>query len=480
MQIYNSITRKKEELNTIEPETIKIYCCGITPYDSPHLGHALTAFRANLIRNYLSYKRYNVTYVENVTDIEDKIIRRAKERGEDPNELSSRYLAEYHTALGELGINPPDNNPKVSEYIEKIIEFIKVLVVKKSAYVTDQGSVYFDVTTDTEYGHLSNRKISDLVEGERVEIKKEKKHPLDFALWKKTVDGSQAFPSPWGDGRPGWHIECSVMSTDILGAKFDLHLGGLDLIFPHHENEVSQCRAYYNHPSVNYWLHLGLLQIEGTKMSKSLGNFVTIRQGLDTYGSTLLKMAFLRAHYRSPLNLCDELFDQQLNHLVELFWVVDKCREKIESVENYDYSPSSFKLSFEEAMDDDFNIPVAMATLQEGLKKLRVFVYDNKSAISNSEASSLLKDVIESCKVLMIDLNSSSYLEIANECLRYRANRLTLPVLELAELESLYEERQQARAKKDFAIADAIREKVSPYKISLLDANIQKWRFEAI
>src|SRR5215204_204145 len=293
IRLYNTLTRKKEEFQTLEPNVVKLYVCGVTVYNDAHVGHAMSAIVFDIIRRYLEYRGYSVRHVMNYTDVDDKIINRAKQLNEDPLKLSQRYIEDYANDLKNLNVLPATSNPQVSKTMPLIIEFIQGLIQKEAAYAAQNGDVYFSVTSDDDYGKLSGRKLDDMQAGSRVEVQDAKDHPMDFALWKAAKPGEISWDSPWGKGRPGWHIECSAMSARYLGETFDLHGGGLDLIFPHHENELAQSEGASGKPLARYWMHCGFLDLEGAKMSKSLGNVVRLRDALDRVDPEALRFFFM-------------------------------------------------------------------------------------------------------------------------------------------------------------------------------------------
>jgi cysteinyl-tRNA synthetase len=468
MLIYNSLTKKKEEFLTVEPKKATLYICGVTPYDEPHLGHAITALRGNIFRRYLQYAGYEVTYVQNITDIDDKIITRSRAEKVPFGTITERYIESYQRQLKRFGITPPDSEPRATEYIEKITQFVQQLIDKGRAYVAGDGDVYFDVAKDPDYGCLSRQEYTENVAGSRKGIRSDKRSPHDFALWKRFDEESESFPSPWGRGRPGWHIECSVMSTDILGSEIDIHLGGLDLIFPHHENELAQCRGQNKGRFVRYWAHLGLLNINGSKMSKSLGNFLTVDQALDRYGKTLLIYSSLTFHYRSPINLSDTLFDEHVNTVLEWYRLLEISSQTVDLVE----SQTALVAAFHRAMDDDFNTSQALVVLSQGFKELRKLVVG-----SSTEAGTLASELRKLGKVLMLFGEGETYNTILDEVLSFRCQQLGLTPIQRSELEEMYKARQAAREKKDFVAADAIRDRLAPYKIQILDKSEQRFRF---
>lgn len=373
LKIYNSLTRKKEQFVPLRKGKVSIYVCGPTVYDEPHIGHARSAYVFDVIRRYLETK-YKIKFVRNVTDVDDKIINKAKVefKGEDlkaaVKKVADKYFKSYSECMNKLGIKPPSKEPKATEYIKKMVKFIAKLIKTGIAYESG-GDVYFDITKAKQYGKLSHQSPEMMESGARVSPGENKKSPLDFALWKKAKDNEPSWPSPWGRGRPGWHIECSVMSSDILGDKFDIHGGGIDLIFPHHENEVAQSEGA-GKDFANYWIHNGLLTINGQKMAKSLGNYITVKEIEDRgYRFDVLKILFLQSHYSHPVDFTWARMDE-VNKAYERFYVLfhkidrefgsrDIARLPTGSRGNVDH----FKKEFEEAMDDNFNTPMALSVL---------------------------------------------------------------------------------------------------------------------
>lgn len=396
MKIYNSLTREKEIFKPIKKNQVGMYLCGPTVYDEPHIGHARSAYIFEVIRRYLEYKKYKVKFVRNVTDVDDKIINKAKEefKGEDINssvkKVAAKYLSAYYKAMDELGIAAKGSKikePKASEYIGKMKDFIKILIKKKVAYESG-GDVYFDITKAKNYGKLSKQSQEAMQAGARIAPTEHKRNPLDFALWKSAKEGEPSWPSPWGKGRPGWHIECSVMSTDILGGEFDIHGGGLDLIFPHHENEIAQAEGT-GKKFARTWMHHGLLTINGQKMAKSLGNFITVDDFLKRYTyPSILKIFFLSAHYRSPIDYNEERINEAKKNY-ERFQIFFRRLNKELSKEKSKRIKSNkdiikFKNSFEEAMDNDFNTPEALAVLFDSVNFCNKNL-DNHNILKNAQ-----------------------------------------------------------------------------------------------
>ncbi len=463
MKIYNSLTRKKEDLVPIEAKKIGIYVCGPTVYDEPHIGHARSAYIFDVIRRYLVYKGNDVKFVRNVTDVDDKIINRAKDLSKDgPNlieatkQISKKYLDSYHRDMELLGIGHPDREPKATEYIPKMIKFIEILIDKGSAYAVD-GGVYFDVKKARDYGKLSNQNIEKMEAGARVSLGEKKKDGLDFALWKSAKEGEPSWDSPWGKGRPGWHIECSVMSSDILGDEFDIHGGGIDLIFPHHENEVAQSEGA-GKKFAHYWIHNGLLTIDGEKMAKSLGNFISIQDFIKKYrDADYLKLLFLNTHYRHPVDYSEEKIGEmkiQKERFMILFDKIDRiakasgsglsaASETTGNIEAGDLS----RAKFDDAMDDDFNTPLALASLFDEVTYANKLM-QGKDDFTRFEAENLLaikKQIVELGRILALDIEKDLTKTDVNE----------------TEVLRLIGERNGARAKGDFKAADEIRKKLS-------------------
>ena len=308
LRVYNTLTRDKSEFETIEPGKVRMYVCGVTVYDSAHVGHAMSALVFDIVRRYLTYKGYDVHYVMNFTDVDDKIINRANQLGIDPHELAEKYIREYQQSLADLNILPATETPRATNEIDQIINMVAHLLENDSAYVAD-GDVYFRVESDKDYGKLSGRKLDEMNAGARIRVDDRKENPMDFAVWKSAKPGEPAWDSPWGKGRPGWHIECSAMNLEHLGPQIDIHGGGNDLIFPHHENEIAQTEAITGKPFARYWMHNGMLQLKGEKMSKSLGNLISINDFLSDHPGDVMRLIVLSSNYRSPLTFTDEVVE---------------------------------------------------------------------------------------------------------------------------------------------------------------------------
>ncbi len=364
MKIYNTLTRKKEEFLPLIPGKVSMYVCGMTVYDYCHIGHARVMVVFDTVARYLRHKGYDLTYVRNITDIDDKIINRANENGEEFTALTQRFIDAMHEDERALAVLPPDIEPKATQSIADIIGMIEILIAKGLAYVGTNGDVFYSVSKFKAYGKLSGKNLADLQAGERVDVDQAKQDPLDFVLWKMAKPGEPSWVSPWGQGRPGWHIECSAMSTCCLGNHFDIHGGGMDLQFPHHENEIAQSEGATGESFVNYWMHNGFVRVDNEKMSKSLGNFFTVREVLKKYQPEVIRFFILLSHYRSPLNYADEQLNDAKAGLTRLYTA-------LRDVENIDVQINDeYKARFEKAMDDDFNTPVAIAVLFEIAREL--------------------------------------------------------------------------------------------------------------
>lgn len=451
MKIYNSQSREKEEFIPIEPGKVKMYVCGPTVYNFFHIGNARPFLVFDAFRRYLEYRGYEVTYVQNFTDVDDKIIAKANEENVDSNVISEKYIQAYYEDADALGICRATHHPKVTENIDEIIAYIETLIEKSHAYAVD-GHVYFSVNSFEEYGKLSGQNLDELVSGARIEVCDAKKNPLDFVLWKPKKEGEPAWKSPWGEGRPGWHIECSVMSTGIMGETIDIHAGGQDLIFPHHENEVAQSEAYSGKKYVNYWMHNGYINIENKKMSKSLNNFFTTREILDQFDSEVVRFFMLSAHYRTPINFSRDLMDAAKNGLDRLYNAQNQMNHLLssardgESDEEVLQALKDYKHKFTAVMDDDFNTADGIATIFEMVRYLNTQLNEKSTKLTVQNA---LDVFVELTGVLGIVQKQTDSLA--------------------QEVEQLIEERQNARKNKDFAKSDAIRDILKEMGIVLED-----------
>jgi cysteinyl-tRNA synthetase len=383
LRIYNTLTDAKEEFVPIEQGRVKMYACGVTVYDDSHIGHARGAVVFDMVRRYLAYKGFKVTYIRNFTDVDDKIINRAREEGISCEEIAGRYIDEYQKDMNALGVARADLEPKATEHISQIVEMVKALVDKEFAYVAE-GDVLFAVERFDGYGKLSRRKLEDLLAGARVEVDEKKRNPLDFVLWKASKAGEPSWESPWGPGRPGWHIECSAMSQAHLGETFDIHGGGKDLIFPHHENEIAQSEAASGLPFVRFWMHNGFVNINQEKMSKSLGNFFTIKEVLSRFDPETVRLFLLSTHYRSPIDFSDQTLKDTERARRRVYNLLQQVNDRLEGVssmkESSDRSGAIFSHmdkmipDFESAMDDDFNSARALGHLFEAVRLLNSYI----------------------------------------------------------------------------------------------------------
>ncbi len=472
MRVHNTLTGKKEEFIPLEEGRVKIYACGVTVYDLCHIGHARSAIVFDVIRKYFIYKGFDVTYIRNFTDIDDKIIKRAQQEGIPWYEVARKYTEEYYKDMDALGVDRADIEPRATEHIKEIIEIVQGLVEKGYAYVVD-GDVYFEVAKFPEYGKLSKRSLEEMMAGARVEVDERKKNPLDFALWKASKEGEPAWDSPWGPGRPGWHIECSAMSMKHLGETFDIHGGGADLIFPHHENEIAQSEAYTGKPFVKYWLHNGFITIAKEKMSKSLGNFFTIRDILKKYDPEVLRTFLLSTHYRSPIEFSEEQLRETESSIdrfystlmrIEIFKSRASAKEKKSPIEEeFRKSLDRFKSRFEEAMDDDFNTAQALGHMFELIREINRYL-DSKP--SGKGAIALLDRAVELLReaggVLTIFQRTPQEWHLS--LLKTKGIGLTEE-----EIKEKIKTRQEARAAKDWQKADAIRDELRQKGIILED-----------
>lgn len=446
MHIYNTLTRKKEELVPIEPNHIRIYACGPTVYNYIHIGNARPICAFDVLRRYLKYRGYQVTYVQNFTDVDDKIIRRANEEGVPASELSERYIREYKTDAHGLNVMDADIHPKVTENMDLIIDMVKKLVESGHAYESN-GDVYFRTTSFADYGKLSGQPMEELQAGARIDVNDQKENPLDFAVWKAAKPGEPYWESPWGKGRPGWHIECSAMSTHYLGDTLDLHCGGQDLIFPHHENEIAQSEAATGKTFSHYWMHNGYINIDNKKMSKSLGNFFTVREVAEQYGYEVIRYMMIQAHYRSPINYCKELLDACKASLERLYTCRHTLDRAIAAASAGDCSEAAKELfaqreqQFITAMDDDLNTADGITALFELARELNRMSADATTPKGQLEAGAKLFDSLTD--VLGI--------------LYQRKQEDTIP----AEVQTLIEERAAARKAKNFAEADRLRDAIA-------------------
>jgi len=375
LRIYNTLTRKKEDLVTLEPDVVRLYVCGVTVYNDAHVGHAMSALVFDIVRRYLEYRGYKVRHVMNFTDVDDKIINRANALGEDPFALAQRYIDDYRQNLHDLNILPATSNPRATQTMKEIIGMVGQLVERGFAYAPGNGDVYFRVTREKDYGKLSGRRLEEMQAGARIEVGEQKEHPMDFALWKGAKPGEPAWDSPWGKGRPGWHIECSAMNLAELGEQIDIHGGGNDLIFPHHENEIAQTEALTGKPFARFWMHNGMLQLGGEKMSKSLGNIIAIKDFLAKRDADVMRMLVLSGTYRAPLIFNEETQDAAQKNVERLKSGLRPAAPSSNGLpagvaSELTAQAEAVRQSFIEAMDDDFNTAGALAALFELVKSI--------------------------------------------------------------------------------------------------------------
>ena len=432
LHIYNSLTRKKEVFTPMVPGQVSLYACGITVYDQCHLGHARSMVSFDVIVRYLRSLNYAVKYIRNITDIDDKIIVRANERGVSIDELTSQYIQTMHDDIKALHVLPPDGEPRATGHIPTIIALIERLIDKEVAYVTEAGDVCFEVTRFKDYGKLSNKDLDGLIAGARVDIAKDKRSPLDFVLWKSAKPGEPSWPSPWGDGRPGWHIECSAMAMHELGESFDIHGGGLDLQFPHHENEIAQSEAATGKHFAHYWMHVGLLQINNEKMAKSTGNFLTIAEVLQQCHPEIVRYFLISSHYRSPLNYSAEniqLAEKGISRLYQTIKEFDLVHAGIEAID------AVWLERFNAAMNDDFNTPVALSVL-----------FDLSHEINKTNAIGLAVTLKHLAGILGLLQDSPAAFF-----------KLGVDESQQQRIQTLIAERVQARTNKNWARSDEIR-----------------------
>jgi cysteinyl-tRNA synthetase len=464
IKVYNTLAREKEEFETIEPGKVRMYVCGLTVYDKAHVGHAMSAIVFDIIRRYLEYKGYEVRHVMNYTDVDDKIIQRANLLDVDPLELAEKYIDEYNRQLKELNILPATINPRATSEIPQIVSMINELGESDHAYETE-GNVYFRVNMFEQYGELSGRKLEDMQAGARIGIDERKEHPMDFALWKSSKPGEPAWDSPWGKGRPGWHIECSAMSMHHLGEQIDIHGGGNDLIFPHHENEIAQTESLTGKPFARFWIHNGMMQLSGEKMSKSLGNLVTIEEFLERHKPDILRMAVLNSSYRHPLTFSDDV-------LVQAERALERLRLALRPVDTSgkgsdEASERSLReqmqvtsLGFEESMDDDFNTAGSLGHLFDLVKTINQAIDSDVSGEAIQEAQNLLRERME-----ILGLRPE---------LSYKAEGQTASFIEL-----LVEVRNELRDQKLWALSDKIRDDLMELGVILEDSKSgTTWRWK--
>jgi cysteinyl-tRNA synthetase len=464
LRIYNTLTRQKEEFQPLEPGVVKMYVCGPTVYADAHVGHAMSALVFDIVRRYLIYKGYDVRFVMNFTDVDDKIIQRARQSGIDPFALAEHYIQQFQEQLRALNVLPATVHPRATQTIPQIQQMIQGLIEKGYAYAPGNGDVYYRVTRKPDYGKLSGRKLEEMQAGARIEVGEQKEHPMDFALWKAAKPGEPAWDSPWGKGRPGWHIECSAMNLAYLGEQIDIHGGGNDLIFPHHENEIAQSEAYTGKPFVRYWMHNGMLQLGGEKMSKSLGNLVTIEEFLKEHEGDVMRMLVLNGNYRAPLSFTPEAIEAAEKGLERLRSALRPAApaaagvaaEVAEALKN---QAEATRQAFEQAMDDDFNTAAALAALFELVR-----------AINTARDQGATQEQLQPAQEMLLRLAGVLGLRLEKK----KEAPDVVPFVEL-----LIEVRNELRKQKLWALSDLIRDRLKALGILLEDTREgTTWRWE--
>jgi cysteinyl-tRNA synthetase len=463
IRIYNTLTRKKEDLQTLEPNVIKMYVCGVTVYNDAHVGHAMSALVFDIIRRYLEYRGFDVRHVMNYTDVDDKIINRANQLKEDPFKLAQRYIDDYAQNLKDLNILPASSNPRATKTMDKIQSMVKGLIEKGFAYAASNGDVYFRVTRDKDYGKLSGRKLDDMQAGARIEVEEAKEHPMDFALWKAAKPGEPSWESPWGQGRPGWHIECSAMNLAELGEQIDIHGGGNDLIFPHHENEIAQSESYTGKLFARYWIHNGMLQLGGEKMSKSLGNIISIKEFLSRRDADVMRMLVLNGTYRAPLMFNDETLnaaEKSVERLKSGFRPASPSAKGLPAGTSAELlaQAEAVHQAFTSAMDDDFNTAGAVAALFELVK-----------AINTARDAGATDEQLKPAQATLRELSGVFGLRLADK----KGSGETDGFINL-----LVDVRTEVRKQKLWALSDLIRDRLKTLGVTIEDGKegtIWRW-----
>lgn len=465
LKVYNTMSRSKEEFKPLKEGQVSIYCCGVTPYNHPHIGNARPFVTWDVIRRYFAKKGYQVHYIQNFTDVDDKIIRTANQEGLSWSDISSRYIRAYFEAMDALNVKRADVYPRVSETIGDIIAMVEKLIEKGYAYAVDNGDVFYSVEKFAGYGKLSGRKLEDMQAGARIEVDTRKKHPMDFALWKSAKPGEPSWDSPWGKGRPGWHIECSAMSLKYLGEKFDFHGGGSDLIFPHHENEIAQSQACIGdaHGFAQYWLHNGFITIHNEKMSKSKNNFFTVKDILKEYPGEVVRFFILQTHYRSPLDFSDERLKEaqvSLSRLAQSKAFLDELSGRegsADTAKELAGKAAECRKAFYEAMDDDFNTALAISQLFALSKDINIYYQEvvNKGTAFDAEGFAKVREAYQ---------EMAAIIGIFEQEDNAKDDDLTDKLMEL-----IVSIRQDARQEKNWAIADKIRDELKEIGIVIED-----------
>jgi len=482
MRIYNTLTRRKEEFSPLISGKVNMYVCGITAYDFTHLGHARSAIVFDVIKRYMKYRGFEVRHVRNITDVDDKIIARAAKEGVSIDEIAKRYTEEYYRDMDRLGVSRADIEPKAAEHVNEMIDIVKGLIDKGYAYNVN-GNVYFEISRFQDYGKLSKRNLEEMIAGARVDVDERKKSPLDFALWKASREGEPSWESPWGQGRPGWHIECSAMSTKYLGESFDIHGGGADLIFPHHENEIAQSEAFTGKPFVKCWIHNGFITVDKEKMSKSLGNFFTVREILEKYDPEVVRCFLLSTHYRSPIEFSDVQLNEAEVSIDRYYATVMRMNDFTEAgaaagtthaVNEFTDFLSSVKGKFEDAMDDDFNTALALGYVFELIREVNKFLDSKPSGQRPMELVSKSRDLLSSLGSVLNIFDRTpedwykSLMKIKNTGLSEK------------DILDKISDRQNARQNKNWDLADKIRKDLDEKGIILEDKKDRTtWKVKA-
>ena len=466
IQVYNTLSKKKEPFEPIKTGKVGMYVCGPTVYDYSHIGHARSVVTFDVIARYFRAQGFDVTYVRNFTDVDDKIIRRANEVGVDSREISEKFINEFYTDMDALNVERADFEPKVTEFIEQIKGFVERLIQKEKAYPVD-GDVYYSVESFDGYGKLSGRKLEDMEAGARVDVDERKRNPFDFALWKAAKPGEPSWDSPWGKGRPGWHIECSAMSSHLLGETFDIHGGGKDLILPHHENEIAQSEGAFEKPFARYWLHNGFVNIDQEKMSKSLGNFLMIRDVLKSYHSEVVRLFLLSSHYRSPIDFTDKAMDEASTGLDKLYALLERVETAIGTVYEDARKNGDYWGRFAEAMNDDFNTAKGVGILFDAARSINRALDEDGEALSPELREKLLSDRADILKIGdilgLLTESPGRYFE------KKKSRGLEEKAIDAAMIDQLVQERTDARKSKNWARADEIRAQLEDMNIVLED-----------
>ncbi len=474
IQIYNTLSRAKEAFEPLEPGHVKMYVCGPTVYDSSHIGHARSIIVFDVIYRYLTYAGYDVTYVRNFTDVDDKIINRSNELGVTTDSLAEKYINEFHHDMDALNVLRPGIEPKATEHIDQIIRIVEILVEKGYAYAVN-GDVFFSVSLFKGYGKLSGRKLEDMEAGARVKIDKRKQNPFDFVLWKASKPNEPVWDSPWGKGRPGWHIECSAMSEHYLGASFDIHGGGKDLIFPHHENEIAQSEAASGKTFVKYWVHNGFVNINHEKMSKSLGNFLMIKDMLQLYHPEAIRLFLLSHHYRSPVDFTDQAIREAVIGLDKIYALLDRVKKYLGALPDKDFQDGDGGPGIQEdawqlfcnAMDDDFNTAQGLGVLYETVRTTNRALDEAEESGASAAQKTIYKNclhILKMGKILgILSESPGAYFALKKE------HVIEKQAIDSDMIEKMVKERDEARKAKDFKKADLLRDQLKEMNIDIED-----------